>query len=127
MLSAFLLDNVIDEFVKVRDKTMDLFSPLNVEDAVIQSSTFGSPPNWHISHVTWFFQKIIEKYNGKIQIKNDINLDYLNSYYQVYGKILTKSERGRYPRPTVSQSIRYREEVEKSFITFLKSIEKSHF
>ena len=37
----------------------------------------------------------------KININNDLNLQYLNSYYQKYGKILTKSERGRYPRPTV--------------------------
>src|ERR687889_1022762 len=118
MLSAFLLKDVIDEFIEVREKTMNIFSPLDIEDAVIQSSTFGSPPNWHISHVTWFFQKILEKYDEKINIKNDINLEYLNSYYQVYGKILTKSERGKYPRPTVSQSIRYREEVEKSFIAF---------
>ena len=125
MLSAFLLDNVIGDFIEVREKTMDLFSPIDIEDAVIQSSTFGSPPNWHISHVTWFFQKILEKYDGKININNDINLQYLNSYYQVYGKILTKSERGRYPRPTVSQSIKYRKEVEKCFINFLKSIEKS--
>jgi hypothetical protein len=127
MLSAILLDNVIGDFIEVREKTMDLFSPIDIEDAVIQSSTFGSPPNWHISHVTWFFQKILEKYNGKININNDINLQYLNSYYQVYGKILTKSERGRYPRPTVSQSIKYRKEVEKCFINFLKSLEKSSF
>ena len=51
---------------------MDLFSPLDIEDAVIQSSNFGSPPNWHIAHVTWFFQKILEKYDRKIVFNNNI-------------------------------------------------------
>ena len=37
MLSAFLLDNVIGDFIEVREKTMDFFSPIDIEDAVIQS------------------------------------------------------------------------------------------
>jgi ergothioneine biosynthesis protein EgtB len=126
MLSTSLLNDLVDEFIEVRENTMDLFSPLSIEDAVIQSSSFGSPPNWHIAHVTWFFHKILEKYHSdEINLfENKINLEYLNSYYYKYGKILTKSERGKYPRPTVSQSIEYRREIEKCFIGFLKSLEK---
>ncbi len=128
MLSTSLLNDIIDEFIEVREKTMDLFTPLGTEDAVIQSSIFGSPPNWHIAHVTWFFHKILEKYNDEpVFFENKFNLDYLNSYYYKYGKILTKSERGKYPRPTVSQSIEYRKEIEKCFINFLKSLEKKNF
>ena len=129
MLSTLLLNDIIDEFIEVREKTMELFSPLDIEDAVIQSSTFGSPPNWHIAHVTWFFHKILEKYNSSsgIDIENNFNLDYLNSYYHKYGKILTKSERGQYPRPTVTQSIKYRKEIETHFIDFLKSFDKIDF
>ena len=70
MLSTFLLNDIANEFIEVREKTMDLFSPLDIEDAVIQSSNFGSPPNWHIAHVTWFFQKILEKYDRGINIDN---------------------------------------------------------
>ena len=124
MQSKLLLRDVIDQFIEVRAKTMDLFTPLSVEDAVIQSSNFGSPPNWHIAHVTWFFHKILEKYNGKVDLKNNFNLDYLNSYYQKYGKILTKSERGKYPRPTVTQSIKYREDIETIFIEFLNTLDE---
>ena len=72
MQSKLLLRDVIDQFIEVRAKTMDLFTPLSVEDAVIQSSNFGSPPNWHIAHVTWFFHKILEKYNGKVELKNNM-------------------------------------------------------
>jgi ergothioneine biosynthesis protein EgtB len=127
MLPKLLLNDIIDEFVEVREKTMELFSPLDVEDAVIQSSNFGSPPNWHIAHVTWFFHKILEKHNGGFKMDSNLNLEYLNSYYQKYGRVLTKSERGKYPRPTVAQSIKYREEIENYFLDFLKSVDKLEF
>ncbi len=128
MHSTSLLNEIADEFIEVRRRTMDLFAPLGIEDAVMQSSIFGSPPNWHIAHVTWFFHKILEKYNNEmVFFENKFNLDYLNSYYYKYGKILTKSERGKYPRPTVSQSIQYRKEIEKCFMDFLKSLEKKDF
>ena len=105
----------------MRNKTVELFSPLDIEDAVIQSNEFGSPPNWHIAHVTWFFHKILEKYSDvSVELKNNCDLSYLNSYYQKYGSILKKSDRGKYPRPTVLQTLKYRKEIEKLFVDFLK-------
>jgi ergothioneine biosynthesis protein EgtB len=106
---------------------MSLFDPLSIEDAVIQSDSFGSPPNWHLAHVTWFFQKILEKYGVKIS-ENDktVNLDYLNSYYQRFHSILPKSERGRYPRPTVSQTRQYRSMVENSLLNFLDTFKNKN-
>ena len=124
MRSTFLLTDIANEFIEVRKNTMDIFSPLDIEDAVIQSSNFGSPPNWHIAHVTWFFQKILEKYGRGVVSDNKFNLNYLNSYYNKYGKILLKNERGKYPRPTVIQSLKYRSEIEKHFIDYLKSLDK---
>jgi hypothetical protein len=114
-------DDLLSQFIEVRTRTLELFKPLNIEDAVIQSSTFGSPPNWHIAHVTWFFQKILEKYGEPISSDHSINLDYLNSYYQKFGNILPKSERGKFPRPTVKQTIEYRSFIEGKIISFLKS------
>jgi len=121
MQTSLQIDRMIKEFMDVRNRTLELFSPLNIEDAVMQSSDFGSPPNWHIAHVTWFFHKILEKYS-KSYITNyeGFNLSYLNSYYQKYGSILKKSDRGKYPRPTVMQTIKYRKEIEKLFTDFIK-------
>jgi hypothetical protein len=39
------IDRMIKEFMDVRNRTLELFSPLDIEDAVMQSSDFGSPPN----------------------------------------------------------------------------------
>jgi hypothetical protein len=55
------VEDLIAEFTEVRKLTDNLFKTLSIEDAVIQSDTFGSPPNWHIAHVTWFFHKILLK------------------------------------------------------------------
>jgi ergothioneine biosynthesis protein EgtB len=115
------VQDVLAQFIEVRNKTLELFKPLNIEDAVIQSSTFGSPPNWHIAHVTWFFQKILEKYGEQICSNEIVNLEYLNSYYQRFGKILPKSDRGKFPRPTVEESIKYRSFIEEKVISFLKT------
>src|SRR5438067_13122532 len=94
-------DDLISDFIRVRKKTQELFKPLKLEDAVVQSDIFGSPPNWHLAHVSWFFQKVLEKHGQRLagrsdnvigEIKNTsttrrhyrhhINLEYLNSYYQ---------------------------------------------
>ena len=121
MQISLQLEGLSKDFIEVRNKTMELFSPLDIEDAVIQSSDFGSPPNWHLAHVTWFFQKVLEKYSTiNESLEGDFDLSYLNSYYQKYGSILKKSDRGRYPRPTVLQTIKYRKEIEKLFLDFLR-------
>ncbi len=115
---------LLSEFTEVRKKTMQLFKPLRIEDAVMQSDSFGSPANWHLAHVTWFFQKILEK-NGatlesEIKSSGGFNLDYLNSYYQQFGKILPKQDRGKFPRPTVKQTLEYRSFIDRKLTKFLK-------
>jgi ergothioneine biosynthesis protein EgtB len=140
--NLILFDDLLSDFIQVRKKTIELFKPLKVEDAVVQSNIFGSPPNWHLAHVSWFFQKVLEKHGiGNAYIDSDssrsggdinnsgttpnhdqtqINLEYLNSYYQRYGNILPKSERGKFPRPTVQQTLEYRLFIERNIISFLK-------
>jgi hypothetical protein len=112
------------DFINVRKITSDIFQPISIEDAVMQSDSFGSTPNWHIAHVTWFFQKILEKYNQDID-SNSINTDYLNSYYQRYSKILPKSDRGKFPRPMVSETLKYRTLIEELFLNFLDNMERN--
>lgn len=114
-------DLLLSEFAQVRKKTMQLFKPLRIEDAVMQSDPFGSPPNWHVAHVSWFFQKVLEKYGATLESDNNgFNLEYLNSYYQQFGKILPKQERGKFPRPTVKQTLDYRSFVDRKVTKFLK-------
>ena len=121
------VEDLLSDFIAIRKKTLELFKPLKIEDAVMQSNSFGSPPNWHLAHVTWFFQKVLEKYGGELLHSNKgVNLEYLNSYYQQFGKILPKSERGKFPRPTVDETLKYRAFIEEKVISFLKRTEFSN-
>ena len=113
------------DFLNVRNTTSIIFEPISIEDAVMQSDAFGSTPNWHIAHVTWFFQKILEKYKQNMDT-NSINTDYLNSYYQRYRKILPKSDRGKFPRPKVSETLKYRSLIEEMFLKFLDNTERNN-
>jgi hypothetical protein len=125
-----MTENLVEDYTNVRGTTLDLFRPLKIEDAVIQSDAFGSPPNWHLAHVTWFFHKVLEKHGRKLKEEEDnstadsINLAYLNSYYQRYGNILPKPMRGKFPRPTVDQTLKYRSMIDKEVISFLKEQKK---
>ena len=113
------------DFLNVRNTTLIIFEPISIEDAVMQSDPFGSTPNWHVAHVTWFFQKILEKYKQNIDA-DTINTDYLNSYYQRYRKILPKSDRGKFPRPKVSETLKYRSLIEEMFLKFLDNIQRNN-
>ena len=135
LLYQEIADLLLSEFMQVRKKTMQLFKPLRIEDAVTQSDPFGSPPNWHIAHVTWFFQKVLEKHGAELESDNNgnnnnnassgFNLEYLNSYYQQFGKILPKQERGKFPRPTVKQTLDYRSFIDRKITNFLKDKKSS--
>ena len=123
-VESYETDGLRKEFLHVRQTTMELFEPLSIEDAVMQSDPFGSPPNWHLAHVTWFFHKILEEYGLKANDGKVVNSDYLNSYYQRYKRILPKSERGKFPRPTVNQTLEYRKDIEKRLLKMLERIDK---
>jgi ergothioneine biosynthesis protein EgtB len=114
------VETLVKEFKSIRRSTLELFSQLKHEDAVIQASDFGSPPNWHLAHVSWFYQKVLEKYGVKLVLPNEMNLAYLNSYYQKYNFILNKPERGRFPRPTITQTLQYKSCIDKEVVGFLK-------
>jgi ergothioneine biosynthesis protein EgtB len=126
------LRETIQEFNDTRRNTMDIFKPLRVEDAVIQANEFGSPPNWHVAHVTWFFHQILNKYGRGKNVRrsnanaNEVNLSYLNSYYQKFGEILPKSERGKYPRPNVQDTIKYRTIIDQEVNLFLNETLQSN-
>jgi ergothioneine biosynthesis protein EgtB len=101
------INDFFNLFKKVRRQTIEIVETLELEDFVVQTDVFMSPPRWHIGHVSWFYEQLLRKNDPNfIPHKEDYSF-YLNSYYQQFGKPFTKSKRGTISRPTVQETIDY--------------------
>ena len=117
-----LLDNkILQRYRTVRAYSEQLCQPLKTEDYLPQPVDFASPPKWHLSHITWFFEEmILKKFNPEYQIFNPAFSFLFNSYYQTVGKRAIRAERGAITRPTVSEVYAYRKYVDEQMIELLK-------
>ena len=46
---------LVERYSSVRDQTVNLCSPLQVEDFVVSTMPDVSPTKWHLAHTSWFF------------------------------------------------------------------------
>ena len=122
-LSGVVTDKIFSQFRKVRRMTIELCEPLEIEDYVVQTESFMSPPRWHLGHVTWFYDQLLKKYFKDYKpYKQDFSF-YLNSYYQAFGKPFNKSRRGTISRPTVKETIEYWNYINREVSRFFDSAE----
>jgi len=103
----------------VRRMTIEICETLEIEDFVVQTEAFMSPPRWHIGHVTWFYEQLLKKFYNKYKPYEEDYSYYLNSYYQAFGKPFTKSKRGTVSRPTVSDTMYYFKHINKQVKDFM--------
>src|SRR5262249_6581197 len=54
---------------------------------------------------------------------NEEYLFYFNSYYEAFGRRIEKSLRGTRSRPTVKETVRYRNYVDEAMVGFLSNVE----
>lgn len=115
--------DLLKEFSEVRNLTMKLIKPLQIEDYVIQTDSFMSPPRWHIGHVSWFYDQLLKKFDKNYKpYKEDFSL-YFNSYYLSFGSLWNKGRRGTVSRPTVNETLGYWKWINKQTERFF-NIEK---
>lgn len=111
---------IINLFCQIRERTVKLCAPLEVEDYVVQPVAEVSPPKWHLAHTTWFFEnfvlrKAVPDYKG---YNKDFNCLF-NSYYNSQGEMWKRQHRGALSRPTVSEIVSYRKFVDEKTMTLL--------
>lgn len=114
---------ITDLYRSVRARTMQIVAPLEIEDYVIQTAEFMSPPRWHIGHTSWFFETLLQAHQPGYKIYSDAYLFYFNSYYEGFGARIERPKRGTRSRPTVRETVAYREHVDQQMLSFLESIE----
>src|SRR5882672_1475018 len=107
---------------QVRARTMQIVAPLEIEDYVIQTAEFMSPPRWHIGHTSWFFETVLQAHLPDYKVYSEDYLFYFNSYYEGFGARIERTKRGTKSRPTVKETVAYRDHVDEQMLGFLDSL-----
>src|SRR4030095_14437331 len=117
------VSSIIDLYKHVRARTMEIVAPLEIEDYVIQTAEFMSPPRWHIGHTSWFFETVLQAHKPNYQIYSEDFLFYFNSYYEGFGARIERLKRGTKSRPTVRETVAYRNHIDEHMLRFLESLD----
>src|SRR2546423_14516537 len=101
-------------FRDTRDFSKLLARALEAEDCVVQSMPDVSPTKWHLAHTTWFFETFVLKkfVTGYVSAIPEYAFLF-NSYATAAGTMHRRDLRGLISRPTVAESFRYREGVDR--------------
>ena len=116
------IESIADLYQSVRARTLEIVAPLEIEDYVIQTAEFMSPPRWHIGHTSWFFETVLQKYKAGYQTYSDEFLFYFNSYYEGFGARIERPKRGTRSRPTVRETKQYRAHIDEQMKGFINSL-----
>ena len=98
---------------RVRELSESLCQTLQPEDCVVQTVPEVSPTKWHLAHTSWFFETFVVK--EALSDHTPINPQYaylFNSYYNAAGKMHCRPKRGLISRPTLSETLEYRQGVD---------------
>jgi len=117
--------DIIDLYKRVRARTMEIVAPLEIEDYVIQTAEFMSPPRWHIGHTSWFFETVLQAHKPAYKVYSEDFLFYFNSYYEGFGARIERPKRGTKSRPTVRETVAYRNHIDEHMLDFLRSANES--
>src|SRR6478672_2841549 len=111
---------LIDLYKAVRHRTMEIVAPLEIEDYVIQTADFMSPPRWHIGHTSWFFETVLQAHKPGYRVYSEDFLYYFNSYYEGFGSRIERPKRGTKSRPTVKATVAYRYHIDEQMLSFME-------
>lgn len=116
------ISQLAELFQNIRARTMQIVEPLEVEDYVIQTAEFMSPPRWHVGHTSWFFETLLQTYQPGYKVYSEDYLYYFNSYYEGFGARIERGKRGTKSRPTVKETIAYRTRIDELMCEFLERL-----
>ena len=102
----------LEEYARIRKRTLEICSPLTIEDHVVQPFAETSPPKWHLAHTTWFYEKFILENIRGYRVFNERFNHLFNSYYKGAGKHWVRSKRGDLSRPGLGEILEYRRRVD---------------
>lgn len=113
---------IADLYQHTRARTLEIVAPLEIEDYVVQTAEFMSPPRWHIGHTSWFFETVLQKYQAGYKTYAEDFLFFFNSYYEGFGQRIERPKRGTRSRPTVKQTVAYRKHIDEQMARFIEQV-----
>lgn len=113
---------LVQLYRQVRARTMNIVAPLEIEDYVIQTAEYMSPPRWHIGHTSWFFETLLQQFKPGYEAYSPQFLFYFNSYYEGFGARIERPKRGTKSRPTVEETVAYRQHIDELMLEFLAGV-----
>ncbi|MBW7674294.1 ergothioneine biosynthesis protein EgtB [Chryseobacterium chendengshani] len=114
--------NWVKRYSDIRNHSVAICQPLEIEDYVVQPIIDVSPPKWHLGHTTWFFETFILIPNIPDYKVFDTQYNFVfNSYYETVGARVIRTDRGNLSRPSVADVYRYREYVDERMNDFLQN------
>jgi len=104
---------LVDDFLRLREYSMILATPLSDEDCGAQSMPDASPVKWHLAHTSWFFETfILETYEPDFAPFHPAFRVLFNSYYEGVGDKHPRAQRGMLTRPALSDVRAYRANID---------------
>lgn len=104
---------LLDDYSRVRCRSLELIVPLSAEDMGAQSMEDASPTKWHLAHTSWFFETFLLLAYQTGYSAFDPSFGFLfNSYYESLGERQPRPQRGLLTRPTLSEILAYRDHVD---------------
>jgi len=114
---------MVEKFKTIRNHSVKICEPLEIEDYVVQPSMDVSPPKWHLAHTTWFFEEFILKpHYPNYQVFHPQYNYLFNSYYESLGKRVMRVDRGNMSRPSVGDILKYRNYVDLKMIELIPNL-----
>ena len=105
-------ERLMNDFADIRTTTLEICQPLAIEDYVVQTAPFMSPPRWHLGHTSWFFEMLLQRFLPGYSVYSEKFLYYFNSYYEGFGARINRQQRGSVSRPTVHETLMYRTRID---------------
>ncbi|AZB29782.1 ergothioneine biosynthesis protein EgtB [Chryseobacterium balustinum] len=116
------ITNWAEKYLEIRNYSVEICKPLEIEDYVVQPIVDVSPPKWHLGHTTWFFETFILEPNFPDYQIFEAQYNFVfNSYYETIGARVIRTDRGNLSRPSVSDIYKYRKYVDEQMNAFLNS------
>ena len=106
-------------YAQVRQRSLELVAPLQLEDVCLQGMADASPPKWHLGHTTWFFEQFVLRSPVSPEAWGFL----FNSYYDSVGARHPRPQRGLLSRPALAEVLAWRQRLDGALLSLLEQLE----